>query len=55
MQPTAQLFDFVRYRQRRQAQRNAQLMWAMYAAQASLALFTLGQLKADPNGRQARP
>lgn len=55
MQPTAQIIDFVRYRQRALAQRNGQLMWAMYAAQAGLAHFTLGHIQACHGDCKARP
>ncbi|MFF7710554.1 hypothetical protein [Pseudomonas sp. NPDC007930] len=51
MHATAQIIDFVRYRQRRQAQQNAKLMWAMYAAQAGLAHFTSSQFAPQAPGK----
>lgn len=41
MQPAANVIDFVHYRQRRLAQNNAALMWAMYSAAHNLALMAL--------------
>lgn len=40
MQTSATLIDFTLHRKRRQARAAAQLMWAMYAARAGLAVFT---------------
>ncbi|MGA9700243.1 hypothetical protein [Pseudomonas sp.] len=40
MQTAATVIDFTLYRKRRQARAAAELMWAMYAARAGLAVFT---------------
>jgi hypothetical protein len=40
MQTSATVIDFTLHRKRRQARAAAELMWAMYAARAGLAVFT---------------
>ena len=40
MQASATVIDFMLHRKRRQARAAAELMWAMYAARAGLAVFT---------------
>ncbi len=40
MQATATVIDFTLHRKRRQARTAAELLWAMYAARAGLAVFT---------------
>jgi len=40
MQTSATVIDFTLHRKRRQARAAAELMWAMYAARAGVALFT---------------
>ncbi|NWF07279.1 hypothetical protein HX810_06330 [Pseudomonas salomonii] len=40
MQPSASVIDFTLHRKRRQARAAAELMWAMYAARAGLAVFS---------------
>lgn len=40
MQTSATVIDFSLHRKRRQARAVAELMWAMYAARAGLAVFT---------------
>lgn len=53
MQATATVIDFTLHRKRRQARAAAQLMWAMYAARAGLALFTHHAVTAPGDTRQA--
>lgn len=50
---TATVIDFTLHRKRRQARAAAQLMWAMYAARAGLALFTHHAVTAPGDTRQA--
>ncbi|AZF21975.1 hypothetical protein C4J89_3147 [Pseudomonas sp. R4-35-07] len=52
MQTSATLIDFTLHRKRRQARAAAELMWAMYAARAGLAVFTARAL-ANSDTRQA--
>ncbi|WP_167496701.1 hypothetical protein [Pseudomonas kairouanensis] len=40
MQTSATIIDLTLHRKRRQARAAAELMWAMYAARAGLAVFT---------------
>ncbi|WP_172681441.1 hypothetical protein [Pseudomonas sp. MIACH] len=40
MPASATVIDFTLHRKRRQARATAELMWAMYAARAGLAVFT---------------
>ncbi|MGY2374605.1 hypothetical protein ACW9IB_08855 [Pseudomonas sp. SDO524_S393] len=40
MQTSAAVIDFTLHRKRRQARAAGELMWAMYAARAGLAVFT---------------
>ncbi|WP_426214619.1 hypothetical protein [Pseudomonas sp. DWRC2-2] len=40
MPVSATVIDFTLHRKRRQARAAAELMWAMYAARAGLAVFT---------------
>ncbi|MBD8495791.1 hypothetical protein IFR09_01705 [Pseudomonas syringae] len=46
MQATARILDLTRYRKRREAQRQAELMWAMYSARANL--VTWAAMHANP-------
>lgn len=55
MHPTADIIDLTRYRQRRQARRNAELMWDMYVARAGLADWTATQLSKAIELRQVKP
>ncbi|MCS3468630.1 putative secreted Zn-dependent protease [Pseudomonas sp. JUb42] len=55
MQATAHIIDLTRYRQRRQARRNAELMWEMYAARAGLAEWTVAQVNKALELRQVKP
>lgn len=54
MQPTARIIDLNRFRQRRQARKNAELMWAMYAAQAGLSHWTTTQAASDRDSHSVR-
>jgi len=52
MQTSATVIDFTLHRKRRQARAAAELMWAMYAARAGLAVFT-AQAAAPSDTRRA--
>ncbi|WP_236520503.1 hypothetical protein, partial [Pseudomonas syringae] len=52
MQTSATVIDFTLHRKRRQARAAAELMWAMYAARAGLAVFT-AQAAASSDTRRA--
>lgn len=52
MQTSATLIDFTLHRKRRQARAAAELMWAMYAARAGLAVFS-GHTTPSSDTRQA--
>ncbi|MDY7534026.1 hypothetical protein RGV33_20485 [Pseudomonas sp. Bout1] len=41
MHASATVIDFTLHRKRRQARAAAELMWAMYAARAGVAVFTV--------------
>nr|WP_314567181.1 hypothetical protein [uncultured Pseudomonas sp.] len=47
MQTSATVIDFTLHRKRRQARAAAELMWAMYAARAGLAVFTAQAATSD--------
>ncbi|MDU8501353.1 hypothetical protein RYB01_19500 [Pseudomonas syringae] len=53
MQDCANVIDFNLYRKRRQARVTAELMWAMYAARASLCGFTFVIASTSSETRQA--
>ncbi|GAB7528411.1 hypothetical protein PS3A_08190 [Pseudomonas sp. 3A(2025)] len=55
MQATAQILDLTRFRKRREAQRQAELMWAMYSARANLTMWSLFQAENNPDFAKARP
>ena len=52
MQTSATVIDFTLQRKRRQARAAAELMWAMYAARAGLAVFA-AQISASSDTRRA--
>ena len=52
MQTTANVIDFTLHRKRRQARAAAELMWAMYAARAGIAVLTV-QAALSSDTRQA--
>lgn len=55
MQATARILDLTRFRKRREAQRQAELMWAMYSARANLTTWSLLQAENNPDFAKARP
>ena len=52
MQTSATVIDFTLQRKRRQARAAAELMWAMYAARAGLAVFA-AKVSASSDTRRA--
>lgn len=55
MQATATVIDFTLYRKRREARRNAELMWKMYAACNGLNTWTQMMAQQDAPFGKARP
>ncbi|WP_164708453.1 hypothetical protein [Pseudomonas sp. Leaf127] len=55
MQATARILDLTRYRKRREAQRQAELMWAMYSARANLASWAAMHAEPGPGVARVRP
>ena len=55
MQATATVIDFTLYRKRREARRNAELMWKMYAACNGLSAWTQLMVQQDVHFGKARP
>ena len=55
MQATATVIDFTLHRKRREARRNAELMWKMYAACSGLNAWTQMMAQQDVQFGKARP